>query len=198
MDVTHYIAARQTGKSAKAAALFHEYNGPNTYLVVANSQLRNHFVTHCNIQRNKILLPRPESFCGKPVQTVIVDEYLMIDDKNNFLSSILPAFLPTNSKLILFSTPDKKYTDVEIETMPGLFLKQHEGGYNLNVINTMKDPELHGFRRIYEPAQNLTHRQYFGNQDEFDCEMLGLWKVGQTFSEFAKFYIPKPKKFSFK
>lgn len=198
MDVTHYISARQTGQSTKAAALFYEHNSPETYLVVTNGKCRSYFMDHFNILRKKILLSNPTSFYGKMVQTVIIDEYLMIENKNNFLSSILPAFRPTNAKLILLSTPNKKYTDVEIETIPGLFLKQGEGRYNLNVINTMKDPELHGFRRINEDEQVLNYRRYFTDQTQFDCEMLGLWKVGQTFKDFSKFYIPKPKKFSFK
>jgi len=38
-------------------------------------------------------------------------------------------------------------------------------------------------------------REFIFDQEIFDCEMLGLYKVGQ---EFKRYYISKPKPFNLK
>jgi len=124
MDVVHYIAARQTGKTQKAVELFWEYNDPNTYVVVANPNLKRHIKNRYGIPSQQILLPRATDFCSREIQTLIVDDYLTINKNNNegFLRFMFPAMAINHGRIFLLSTPNKKYTEDEIIRNAELFL----------------------------------------------------------------------------
>ena len=191
MKVTHYIAARQTGKSKLAGELFYEYDGPNTYLITVNGSCRSMLSDRFNIPRNKFLTNSPEAFRAREIQTLIIDDYLMgVKNKVLFINTLWPCFRNGEGNLFLISTPDRKYTYDEIFEKSYLYLLAQN---NVEVIHTIKSPEQYGFRRIY-PNNLEHHRSRFLTQDQFDCEMLGLYLVGQTFG----WSIAKPKPFILK
>ena len=91
MEVIHYIAPRQTGKTLKAVNLFWEHNTPNTYIVVGN-QCQKRQLQQRRIPEKQILIVRPNSLRGKMIQTLIVDDYLInIKDKDCFINAVVPA-----------------------------------------------------------------------------------------------------------
>jgi len=197
MNITHYIAPRQTGKTTKAIEIFHQFNSPKCYIVTQDNSRKQAIKNRFGINSKQILLPNEKQFCGREVETLIIDEYLgTIKNKALFWHYACPAIDPYNNRIFLLSTPNKKYTKEEIDNEPYLFLSNPHLNFtvNLNVIHTIRDPERHGFRRINRKTQELM-RNFFLRQETFDCELLGLYMPDQNFDEISGFYIPKPKIF---
>lgn len=200
MNITHYISPRQTGKTTKAIEIFNRFNSPKCYIVVHDGSRKQDIKNRFGINGKQILLPNEEQFCSREVETLIIDEYLgTIKNKILFWHYIWPTMDPYNSRIFLFSTPNKKYTQEEIDNDPYLFLSDPRWNFtvNLDVIHTICNPERHGFRRINRETQELM-RNFFLQQETFDCELLGLYMSEQNFDEINRFSIPKPKIFDLK
>lgn len=198
MNITHYITARQTGKSTKAAALFNEHCSRETYVVVRNLDQKYNFNTKFNVPLSQILIPRDIVMGQLAFKCLIIDEYLSIyhNDRNKVeFQEILYHMRPENDGIFLLSTPDRKYTLMDISEDGCLFLNPNESRFNLNVISGAKRLSDLGFRRIYKEQQERLH--YFNRtSEEMECQLLGLYLVDQEFED--GFHIPKPKKFSLK
>lgn len=202
IEVTHYIGARQTGKTGKAKEMFLNLfeQDSKTYIVIPEAHMKEHYrpIPPVNIISATNLLA---AFKGRRIRNLIIDEYLIsVKDKILFLHQIIPSFENGVGKIFLFSTPDKKYSQREIEEKKYMFLdQQNHGIFQNRVIHTIKYPEKHGFKKIYKEDRMLFRNNYFNsNNEKFEAEMLGLYRYDQVFEKCIGFYIEKPKKFTLK
>lgn len=194
MEVIHYIAPRQTGKTLKAVNLFWEHNTPNTYIVVGNQHQKRQLQQR-RIPEKQILSVRPNSLRGKMIQTLIVDDYLInIKDKDCFINEVVSAISSNDAQLFLLSTPDKKYTNDYLIEHPYLFLRSETNLFNVTVISTIRDPAYYGFRR-WTPVEQERARHFFATQESFECEILGQYSSDWSVNDY---YIPRPKQFILK
>ena len=198
MEITHYIAARQTGKSYKAINLYYDNHIPNSYVVVGNNKAMENLIRHHPNPpvENIKTLSNLDWLCGRRINRLIVDEYLIgINEprKQQIWERLYPALEP-DCKIYLLSTPDRKYTEEEIIMHTILCLGISCCGIPVTVINVSENPEEHGFLK-FKRKDREHHRRFYGYDDDFETKMLGLWMVGQEFNDFS---ISKPKKFSMK
>lgn len=193
MNVTHYVTARQTGKTTKAISIFNQNGSPDTYLIVANAHIKLRIARVYGIPPKQIATATNYRtfFNSKHIRTLIIDEYLIgLDNKILFWRMLTPN-MTNDSNVFLLSTPKIKYTHEDLVANTYLYLINSE---EVNVINVHENPYHHGFRRITLSSQQHL-RNYFFDNESFDCEMLGLYLVGQ---EFSNYIIPPPKKFILK
>lgn len=193
IEAIHYIAARQTGKTSKAIELFREYDGPHTYLMVYNNQLKRNISSRYGIPSKKILIANKHLPIQR-IDTLIVDEFLLgVEDKNYFVFCILILMYCNNAKLFLFSTSDKIYTNDFVNNQHDYFLTNFNDDRILNtVIDTTRDPEYYGFRPLSNGMiENLRNML---SPTKFELEILGKYLENQP----TRFYLYRPKRFSLK
>lgn len=193
IEVNHYIAPRQTGKTRKAVQLFNEYYGPNTYMVVLNKRLKRDIIKTYNVLPERILIANKNITVSR-IDTLIVDEFLLtIKGEQRFLSNVLPLMCGNHPKLFLFSTPNKLYTEDFVNSHHEYFLINFNDSVFINTtINVSQDPEYYDFRNL--PIDLMESCRRMLNQTEFETAILGRYLENQL----TKFYIYKPKRFSLK
>jgi hypothetical protein len=201
IEVTHYIAPRQTGKTRKAKEIFLEKfeQDAKTFIVIPNAS---YVENYRPIPKTNILFAAniQDTIRGKSVRNLIVDEYLIgIKQKIIFLHTIIPSFDNGEGKIFLFSTPDKKYTIRKAEEDKYLFLlNQQHGIFQNKIIHTLKYPQKHGFLKFEKEDRMFMRDLSLPNTTTFESEILGLYLEGQTFENCCGFRIPKPRKFDIK
>ena len=201
INVTHYIAPRQSYKTTTAVNRFLDLPVAGSYNVFAtglDSQAK--LLSYRFTNLNCLSLKRLEnSNCQTPISNLFFDEFLLtVKEPSFFIMSISHRLRPWTN-IYLYSTPDKIYTQEEIDTNQYLFLKtQRTQAFNIEVVHAVGNrAEEHGFKKIRPIEQRSLY--YFLNDDRFKAEALGLYLDSQYYpSIFSSNYISKPKKFKIK
>lgn len=199
MEIIHYVAPRQTGKTTKAVEIFNQ-NPDDTYFVTINEMCRKDIIRRFNISSDRVLLANANTLREKTMSYLIFDEYLLSleHSRNDVLSFLAIAFnkLINNelAKIYLFSTPTRKYTQIQIEREFTSYL--NNGNYNnieVKVIEVNRNPTRYGFLQ-HDETRLEEVRNIITSEERFSCDFLGIFRENQT--KINKTLFDTPKKFN--